>query len=235
MRFSKALLSDVISLLFVAAGYFLHSSIILNSALFALSGSLTNHLAIYMLYHKVPFLYGSGVIEQNFQAFKESIKEMIMSEFFTKDRLESFLQNEQKQIDLKPMVVSADFDPAFDALSQSVMESKLGSALQLFGGTEALETLREPFNKRLKSAVVKIVSSETFKEQMTHRIKNSSFSDDFEKSIRDIVEQRLEELSSKKVKEMIQRLISEHLGWLVLWGALLGAVIGLLLSTLGGL
>ena len=33
-----------------------------NIGLFALSGSITNWLAIHMLFEKIPFIYGSGVI-----------------------------------------------------------------------------------------------------------------------------------------------------------------------------
>jgi uncharacterized membrane protein YheB (UPF0754 family) len=34
------------------------------------------------------------------------------------------------------------------------------------------------------------------------------------------------------VKEMVQNLIKEHLGWLVVWGGFFGGVIGLVSSTL---
>jgi len=37
---------------------------------FAFSGAITNSLAIHMLFEKVPFLYGSGVIEVNFHSLK---------------------------------------------------------------------------------------------------------------------------------------------------------------------
>ena len=55
---------------------------LLYTGLFALSGALTNHLAIHMLFEKVPFLYGSGIIELKFESFKKSIKEMIITQFF---------------------------------------------------------------------------------------------------------------------------------------------------------
>ena len=35
-----------------------------------ISGAVTNTLAIHMLFEKVPFLYGSGVIESKFSVFK---------------------------------------------------------------------------------------------------------------------------------------------------------------------
>jgi len=35
-----------------------------------------------MLFEKIPFLYGSGVIELRFKDFKSGIKNLVMSQFF---------------------------------------------------------------------------------------------------------------------------------------------------------
>ena len=43
------------------------------AGLFALSGGLTNWLAIHMLFERIPFLYGSGVIPERFEDFKQGI------------------------------------------------------------------------------------------------------------------------------------------------------------------
>jgi uncharacterized membrane protein YheB (UPF0754 family) len=185
-----------------------------------------------MLFEKVPFFYGSGVIELKFEEFKKAIKEMIMEQFFTKEQLNNFFTKEEQKLDLAPLVKSADFSPAFDALTKTVMESQFGNMLGMFGGESALENLREPFSTKLKSAVIKIVSSNTFKAQLDHHLKNSSLSDDFINSIEKLVEKRLDELSPKMVKEMMQNLMREHLGWLVVWGGVFGGLIGLISSFL---
>jgi len=198
--------------------------------LFALSGAITNQLAIYMLFNRVPLLYGSGVIENNFEAFKNSIKNMIMTQFFTKEHLNSFFQNEDKNIDLAPLVESADFKPAFVALKQSVMESKLGDALNFFGGEKALEPLEEPFAKKLKSAVVGIVSSNAFKQQMSYHLQHSSLNDDLIVSIEGLITKRLNNLTPKMVNDLVHELIHTHLGWLVIWGGVFGGLIGLISS-----
>jgi len=232
---SKSLITDLISICLIILSFIVlepYQHIFLFTGLFALSGAITNQLAIYMLFERVPFLYGSGVIEKNFQVLKLSIKNMIMKQFFTKEQLEEFFTNEEKKIDLKPLVESADFSPAFEALSKTVMESKFGGAVAMFGGVEALEALREPFSRKLKSAVGGIVSSNTFKTQLAHHIQTSALSDDMLSSIEDLIEARLEVLTPKMVKELIQDLIRDHLGWLIVWGGVFGGLIGLLSSFL---
>ncbi len=230
---SKSLVTDILSLLLIVFSFIVPSeyhNTMLFTGLFAFSGAVTNQLAIHMLFEKVPFLYGSGVIEKNFDTFKVSIKEMIMKQFFTKEQLGNFFAQEEQKIDLKPLVEGADFTPAFEALSKTVMESKFGGAITMFGGEEALEALREPFSRKLKSAVSSIVSSETFKTQLDHHIQNSALSEDMIASVEGLITRRLEELTPKMVKDLVQELIKEHLGWLVVWGGVFGGLIGLLSS-----
>jgi uncharacterized membrane protein YheB (UPF0754 family) len=235
MYISKSKITDIISIFLIGVSFYLpepYHKMVLYTGLFALSGAITNQLAIYMLFNRVPLLYGSGVIENNFEAFKSSIKNMIMNQFFTKEQLDKFFQSEDKKIDLAPIVESTDFKPAFLALKQSVMESKLGNALNLFGGEKALESLEEPFSKRLKSAVVKIVSSNTFKKQMTHHLKHSSLNDDLRDSVENIITKRLNDLTPKMVNDLVHELIHQHLGWLVIWGGVFGGLIGLISSII---
>jgi len=232
---SKSLLTNLISILLIGVAFVVpqaYHDAVLFTGLFALSGAVTNQLAIHMLFEKVPFLYGSGVIEKNFGSFKLSIKEMMMKQFFTKEQLEAFFHQEEQKIDLVPLVENTDFSPAFDALSKTVMESKFGGAVSLFGGESALEGLREPFSNKLRSAVSAIVSSSVFKAQLEHHIQGSVLSEDMLVSIEELITKRLEELSPVMVKSLVQELIKEHLGWLVVWGGVFGGLIGLLSAVI---
>ena len=230
---SKSLITDILSILLIGLSFIvpeMYHDPLLFTGLFALSGAITNQLAIHMLFERVPLLYGSGVIEKNFETFKESIRVMIMKQFFTKEQLGDFFAKEEQKINLAPLVEGADFSPAFDALSKTVMESKFGGAISMFGGEEALEGLRDPFARKLKSAVASIVSSDTFKAQLDHHIQNSALSDDMIDSVEALITKRLDELSPRMVKELVQELIKEHLGWLVVWGGVFGGLIGLVSS-----
>ena len=230
---TKSHWTDLVTLLLIGGAYLLpepYHTPVLMAGLFAFSGAVTNQLAIHMLFHRVPGLYGSGVIEKNFEQFKHSIRSMVMTQFFTPEKLNAFFVEEEQQIDLAPLVESADFDPAFDVLKTSVMESKLGQMLQMFGGESALEPLRETFARKLKSAVVGIVSSDAFQVQMEHHLAHSSLSQDLIERIERIVTRRLDELSPAMVKELVFELIHAHMGWLVVWGGVFGGLIGLISS-----
>jgi uncharacterized membrane protein YheB (UPF0754 family) len=234
MKIDKAFLTNFIAFLMVILSFFLPDTtlahIFLYGGLFALSGAITNQLAIHMLFEKVPFLYGSGVIESKFESFKTSIKELIMNQFFTKEQLNNFFAQEEQKINLIPIIEQTDFDPAYTALSKSVMESNFGGMLGMFGGESALESLREPFVAKLKSAIISIVSSQAFNQTLQNHLQNSTLSDDLIEKIDTLVSKRLDELTPAMVKEIVQNLIKEHLGWLVVWGGVFGGVIGVLSS-----
>jgi uncharacterized membrane protein YheB (UPF0754 family) len=227
---NKGRIANLIAFLLVLLGISLGNNILLTIGLFALSGSLTNSIAIHMLFEKVPFLYGSGVIEDRFESFKNSIYSLIMNQFFTKENLAKFLKDElnsNNKINFEPLLEKTDFTPAFESLKSAVMESSFGGMLGMFGGEAALDPLQEPFSIKMKSAMNKIVHTETFQTTLQETLGNGDLSDDIIEKIEQIVNARLDELTPKIVKEIIQDLIKEHLGWLVVWGAVFGGLIGL--------
>jgi len=235
MANNKSVYTNTISLSLIALSFEVPQSYaqpLLYTGLFAFSGAITNQLAIHMLFEKVPFLYGSGVIPARFESFKKAIKQMIMDQFFTKEQLENFFANEEKKIDLAPIIEKTDFTPAFDALSKTVIESPLGGMLAMFGGESALEPLREPFSQKMKQAIISITKSKPFNDTLQNHLQSSPLTDDIIHSIEDIIDKRLNELTPQMVKELIQKLIKEHLGWLVVWGGVFGGLIGLASSFL---
>jgi uncharacterized membrane protein YheB (UPF0754 family) len=47
-----------------------------------------------------------------------------------------------------------------------------------------------------------------------------------------IVKQRLDELTPGMVKQIVQDMIRQHLGWLVVWGGVFGGLIGVVTGFL---
>ena len=228
---NKNIVTNVVALALVALGVIVSSDIILMVGLFALSGAVTNSLAIHMLFEKVPLLYGSGVVENRFEQFKTSIHSLIMEQFFTKENLDKFFSSEfssdDKKFDFTQLIDSTDFSIVFDSLKTTVLESKFGGAVMMFGGESALNTMKEPFESKMKTSINQIVHTDTFQSTLQTMLTNENISDDIAKKLDIVVLQRLDELNPKMVKELVQQMIKEHLGWLVVWGGVLGGLIGL--------
>ncbi|MBD3798855.1 DUF445 domain-containing protein [Sulfuricurvum sp.] len=223
----KGWITNGISVSLVVASYALDGTVgsaLRSAGLFALSGAITNQLAIHMLFEKVPFLYGSGIILDRFESIREALKNLIMEQFFTPEKIESFIATQEQSIDLKPIIEQTDFTPAYNALVKSVMESPMGGMLGMFGGETLIAKLKEPFLEKIKASTVEISQSDSFMNALNEHVhRGSSHLTD---TIDSIVESRLAELTPMMVKEMIHNLIKEHLGWLVVWGGVFGGLIG---------
>lgn len=225
---NKSIITNSLALLLVLAGFWLAHDILKTIGLFALSGAITNLLAVHMLFEKVPGLYGSGVIPERFEEFKTGIRSLIMEQFFTEENIDRFLATDGKHLDINlvPILKKVDLAPTFDSLVEVIKESSFGAMLGMFGGVEALEPLRQPFIDKMLNSLETISQDEAFLGLLHEELEQPQVMDELRQKITVIVEQRLDELTPKMVKDIIQQMIKQHLGWLVVWGGVFGGIIG---------
>ena len=234
--FDKRIWTNLIASALVVFGFWISepwSKILLNIGLFSLSGALTNWLAVYMLFERVPGIYGSGVIPLHFEDFKIGIRQLIMRQFFEQENIVKFIKGADVSNylpDLKQVFKEINLNPAFDSLLEVIQNSSFGPLLSMAGGIEALESLREPFKEKMHLVVQKIAVSEPFQQALREKQDEFTASQDLHQKIDGIVTDRLEELTPKMVKEIIENMIQKHLGWLVVWGGVFGGLIGLITS-----
>jgi len=237
---NKSLITNCVAAGLVATGFVLESPLrepVLTMGLFALAGGVTNWLAIHMLFEKVPGLYGSGVISARFEDFKIGINTLVMEQFFSKENLDRFFadmvtEDADHHLDFHDVIDETDLNPTFDSLVQTIMESSFGSMLGMFGGVEALTPLKEPFITKMKVSLNEMAHSDSFQQSVKDKLSSGPVSQDIHQQIEHVVNARLDELTPDMVKEIIQAMIRQHLGWLVVWGGVFGGLIGLMASQL---
>jgi uncharacterized membrane protein YheB (UPF0754 family) len=220
---NKSLITNLTALIIIIIAYLLDSNLLKSMGFFALSGALTNWLAIHMLFEKVPFLYGSGVIPHRFEAFKTSIKTLMMQQFFTIENIAQFIENKtnlsDKSAKLSNLFEAMDYDKIYEGLVSAIMESSFGSMLEMMGGKAALAPIKEPFTLKIEHILTEMIASDKFKAVF-------QIGDDMVDKIETIIDQRLNELTPEMVKKMVEAIILEHLGWLVIWGGVFGGLLG---------
>ena len=220
---NKSILTNIVALLITLIGIInpFENSLLLMIGLFSLSGGITNWIAIHMLFEKVPFVYGSGIIPKNFLIFKQAIKDLVIKEFFSRNNVEVFTSkiSEEAIISISENI---NYNNIFEGLTESIESSQLGGMLSMVGGKKALEPLRKPIIIKLETLFKSIIENE----------KHSNFGDEIVDNvyvrIEKLIDDRLNELSPQDVKKIIQNLIDKHLGWLVIWGGVFGGFIGII-------
>ncbi|MEM9159237.1 MAG: DUF445 domain-containing protein, partial [Verrucomicrobiota bacterium] len=135
---SKSLATNLIALALTLTGYFIPDSAakpyLYSAGIFALSGALTNWLAVHMLFEKVPGLYGSGVIAARFEQFKSGIFSLVMDNFFTEENFAQFADAALHQgIQKEKIDEVVDMDEIFNGFLDVVASSKFGGMLAMFG------------------------------------------------------------------------------------------------------
>lgn len=239
---NKSLITTGVAASLVAIGLVLNAPFrepILSMGMYALAGGITNWLAVYMLFEKVPGLYGSGVISARFEEFKSGIYGLVMDQFFSKQNLDRFFEemiteseNPENHMDFHQIIDQTDFNPAFDGLVAVIMGSSFGSMLSMVGGKGRLTSLKEPYIAKMKESLNEMAHSDSFQSSIRNKLKSKPVNAGIHQQIEHLVKSRLEELTPQMVKDIIQTMIREHLGWLVVWGGVFGGLIVLLASQL---
>ena len=226
---NKNLITNGLAFAVFVVGYVIQNNIVLTVGLFALSGAITNSLAVHMLFEKVPGLYGSGVIPARFEDFKLGIRDLMMTQFFTAENIDRFLKGDAELADLHlaPVIEKVDLSPSFDTLVVTIMESSFGSMLGMFGGQDALTPLKEPFIINMKKSLIEMTQQAEFQQLLRDELERPEIMSDIRGQVESIVESRLSELTPQLVKTIMQQMIKQHLGWLVVWGGVFGGLIGL--------
>ena len=231
-KIDKSLLTNAVSLGIIFVGYTspVFSHTFKSIGYFAFSGAITNWLAIYMLFEKVPYLYGSGVIPERFEEFKISIKSLMMEQFFTIENIEQFIETEERQgsnmLNLQPLLAAVDYDKIYEGMVSAIMTSPFAGMLLMMGGEEALVPLKQPFTEKMQITLLEIAESDRFKLALQQGLNAHKISEDLSEKIETVIDKRLNELTPQLVKEIVQNIIKEHLGWLVVWGGVIGGTLG---------
>jgi uncharacterized membrane protein YheB (UPF0754 family) len=225
---NMSLATNLVSCLLVLAGLLLPGiagDLVLGTGLFAVSGAVTNWLAIHMLFEKVPGFYGSGVIPARFGEFKAGIRMLVMDQFFNPANVQQFFSmldagNPGSKV-LDGVIAKVDFNAAFDGLVDVIMKSSFGGMLGMLGGATALKPLRDPFVVKMQEFLQKVAEDREVLGQL-----GAHNSDALLQRVEAIVDKRLAELTPQLVRDIIQKMIRQHLGWLVVWGGVVGGLLG---------
>jgi uncharacterized membrane protein YheB (UPF0754 family) len=229
---NKASITNLVALLISLIGVFTGDPHIKAIGFYALSGAITNWIAIFMLFEKVPFLYGSGIIPNHFEDFKRSIKNLFMKQFFNQKHIDEFLEKKlsSSKINLDGIIEAIDYDQLFDGFVDAIMESQFGGMIGSFlGGKEGLNPLKDSFVVKIKKTLTKMLESDKVQSKIKKALTGGNMSN-ISVELENLIDSRLNDLTPKMVKDIIQQMIRQHLGWLVIWGGIFGGLIGCVVS-----
>jgi len=190
---------------------------VLGTGLFAVSGGVTNWVAIKMLFNKVPGLYGTGIIPGKFKEIRLVLKNVVMTNFFDETYLNFYLKDKVLKVDLE------------GKLTEFLNSDKLGAVLEAVLGDDAkiMVPIVRPFLQKTGVSLAPVLKEKIRKMDLMNDLESVN------KQIDDMLTTRLEELTPEKVKLLLSEVMKEHLYWLIIWGNVFGGILGLISTAIG--
>lgn len=219
---------------------------VLAIGVFGFAGGITNWLAVKMLFDKIPGLYGSGVIPNQYQNIRKTVKNEIMQTFFDEAYLKGYIAQRVPELlsrldiagRLMNVINAPDFDSKMAAKLEEIAATPQGMLLAMvkpfMGGSLAglvpmvkppLISIAQEIAKEL-TTIQEEGDSEAVVELIPVGVVRAE--------IDNLMTERLATLTPEVVKELLENVIRDHLGWLVVWGNIFGSVIGIIALAVTG-
>jgi hypothetical protein len=211
---------------------------VLAFGLFGFAGGITNWLAVKMLFDKVPGLIGSGVIPRQFKAIRMAVKDTIMKTFFDEAYLEAYLKDRSKSLlqgldlpaKIEGLFAKDDFDATLELKLTELSQKPEGMMLQMMAGMTGgisgmvpmIKPMLQSFGGEMGTMLVNnfnpmdLMSVEQVRAELDR-----------------LMEEKLLLLTPELVKRLMEDVIRKHLGWLIVWGNVFGALIGVASKAAG--
>jgi uncharacterized membrane protein YheB (UPF0754 family) len=232
-------------------------AMVLSVGMFAFSGGVTNSLAVKMLFDRIPGLVGSGVIPGRFLEIRSELKKLILTHFFSSTALRKFLADhketfvwsqylKKKEGEAGPLgsfvskqwkkVVAVEFvDSVIDRHLEGLLDSSVGGLLLMMGVDNVKPTVHQFVSSLLVAMEEKAVevAAKVDVRDLEIELDEDRIVEDVRRNIEELIAAKLDPLDATAVKKLIEDGIRSHLGWLVVWGNVLGGLFGVLARFLG--
>lgn len=208
------------------------AGLVLNVGLYALAGGLTNWLAIYMLFDRIPFLYGSGVVGLRFADIKRSLERLLREQFFSTENISRFLDEEIRHFQLSrehlQPIIGDDtlYERLFTRLKEGLSDGNPIVAMAM----PLLDKSREQIIGKLRAGLEAEIDSLLSSDRWSMSLRQTFLAgerDQIAAQVETLIRRRLDELTPEMVKQILKDMIERELSWLVIWGGILGGMLGL--------
>jgi len=246
--YNKATISNFITLLIMVTGIVLHQiyqddeeidnkwvdafKLIRAFGLFGFAGGMTNWLAIRMMFDKIPFLIGSGILLNNFVEIRDNVKKTTMATYFDAGHLSHYVTQKTEiilnslQLDesIREVIRSPGVQALISDKIEEVFSTPEGLVLGLVVNKEKVKLNIMPSFENAGKDIVPLVSQ---------LIRNSEHLS--EEKVRDQVDRlitsKLVEMHPKNIIAVVKEMVENELGWVIVWGNVFGGLLGLILEV----
>lgn len=199
--------------------------------LFGFSGGMTNWLAIRMMFDKIPFLIGSGILLKHFIEIRENVKKTTMETYFDAGHITSYVQQKTEMIlsalqleeSIRDIIRSPEVQQLIEDKIDDMYETPEGMVLGMMVNKEKMKTSIMPSIENIGGDIVPLVS------QMIRSSEHLT-EENLREKIDEMITSKLVEMSPEFVIGVVKDMVETELGWVIIWGNIFGGMLGIILE-----
>lgn len=199
--------------------------------LFGFSGGMTNWLAIRMMFDKVPFLIGSGILLKHFIEIRENVKKTTMDTYFDAGHITSYVQQKTEMIlsalqleeSIRDIIRSPEVQQLIEEKIDDMYETPEGMVLGMMVNKSKMKTSIMPSIENIGGDIVPLVS------QMIRSSEHLT-EDNLREKIDEMITSKLVEMEPGLVIGVVKDMVETELGWVIIWGNIFGGLLGIILE-----
>jgi len=199
--------------------------------LFGFSGGMTNWLAIRMMFDKIPFLIGSGILLKHFIEIRENVKKTTMETYFDAGHITSYVQQKTEMIlsalqleeSIRDIIRSPEVQQLIEDKIDDMYETPEGMVLGMMVNKTKMKGSIMPSIENIGGDIVPLVS------QMIRSSEHLT-EDNLREKIDEMITSKLVEMSPDIVIGVVKDMVETELGWVIIWGNIFGGLLGIILE-----
>lgn len=221
--------------------------VVLSASLLAFTGGITNSLALKMLFGAIPGLKGSKSITSRLDEIRQRIRKLLLDNFFSPSDLRRFISDRKSDFQWSRYVRKDDgpfakligkqwrriasrsvIDPIVDEQIEKLMDSSLGGLLLMMGMDNVKPQVSQFVANLLESLEKKVLdlAAEVSTEDLELELDEDAIVTDIRHNVDRLLQEKLQELDGPAVHGILHGILHGRLGWIVVWGNMIGAAMG---------
>eukprot|EP00731_Ephydatia_muelleri_P025983 Em0018g83a len=208
------------------------SRIIRSLGVFGFMGGVIIWIAVEMLFRRIPFLFGSGVLLRQYKSIRETISSIVIETLFDPAALRKYFSGKNKKVremlrvDTKLGLFNSQIvEVVIDQKISAILAGPDGFVLNMMGvNQDQLRLTMKTHARDFINEISPLVMEKLADPGLTDGV-------DLHEEAEKILGTKIGQLSSGKVRQLMAVMIRKHLSWLIVWGNILGATFGITIEV----
>eukprot|EP00698_Gefionella_okellyi_P017532 TRINITY_DN5147_c0_g1_i3.p1 TRINITY_DN5147_c0_g1~~TRINITY_DN5147_c0_g1_i3.p1 ORF type:complete len:322 (+),score=51.34 TRINITY_DN5147_c0_g1_i3:145-1110(+) len=214
---------------FANPGLLAFSKYLLSIGLFAFICGISNSIAVKLFFDKVPCIYGSGVVQTHQMELRDAMRRVVMNSCLDSRSLQQHFMSEEQRTRF-----GDTFSPQHitEALRSTQMELSIDNCIrQIVSESDGPVALQQ--SKALVVSVIMNMAPEIANLLTQASMTVPPDSARLRTSLDALVSDKLAEVQPDILRGMINTAFRQHASWVVVWGNIVGAMVGLVAQAAG--